>query len=488
MAAGRDMSEIERVRSGVPGLDVITGGGLPANRTTLVTGTAGSGKTMLAAQYLADGARRGEPCVFVTFEERPEATLRNLRSVGLQIEEWEADGRWSFVDVSPQVAEPVVVAGPYDLSSLLVRVRNAVDRTGATRVAIDSVGALLAQFDDPGPAREALYQLAYHLDSAGVTSVVTAERTDDYGPISLLGFEEFLADSVIVLRNALEDEKRRRTIEVLKLRGGAHQRGEHLFTVAPGKGIVVVPHENVDFDQSTSSRRLTSGNEALDAMLGGGLFDKSLVLVAGPTGAGKSLLATQFVAAGASSGESSLLLSFEEGRGQLARNAAAWGLDFDDLERRGQLRILVSAPESAPVEDHLMHMKQNIEDFHPDRVAIDSLTALQRISTLKTFREYLLGLTFYIKNNALLGLLTVAGVDLLSDHDAADLHVMTSSDTIITLSYVGLDGAMRRGISVLKMRGSNHAKDLHEYTISDSGLHIGEPFGERLWRDATHIL
>jgi circadian clock protein KaiC len=455
---------------------------------TLVTGTAGAGKTVFAAQYLAEGVRRGEPGVFVTFEERPAATRVNLRSLGLQIEEWEAQGMWSFVNASPRFDEPVVVAGLYDLSSLLLRVRHAVEKLGAVRVAIDSIGALLSQFQHPGPAREGLFQLGYHLEELGATSVITAERIDDYGPISRLGFEEFLADNVIVLRNALEDEKRRRTIEVLKLRGGAHQRGEHLFTLVQGQGLVVVPHENVDFEYGTSSKRLPSGNPGLDEMVHGGFYDKSLILVAGPTGAGKSLIATQFVGAGAASGERSLLISFEESRAQLGRNATAWGLDFDEMERQGELRILVSAPEAAPLEDHLMRMKHHVEDFRPDRVAIDSLTALQRISTIKTFREYLLGLTFYIKNHALLGLLTAAGFDLLAEDHDGDLRLATSADTIISLRYVGFEGELRRGISVLKMRGSDHAKELREYVISDSGMHIGEPFGSRLWGDVPQLL
>jgi circadian clock protein KaiC len=479
--------DLARVPTGISGLDEITHGGLPENRLTLVAGTSGAGKTVLCAQYLAEGVRRGEAGVFVTFEERPDMTRRNMQSLGIPIEEWEAADKWRFVNASPRFDEPLVVAGLFDLASLILRVRTAVEETGAKRVAIDSVGALVTQFTEPRPARESLFQLGYHLESAGVTSVVTAERVEDYGPISRLGFEEFLADNVIVLRNGLEYEKRRRTIEVLKLRGGSHQRGEHLFTLARRTGIVVVPHEDVDFAYGTSTRRLSSGNPGLDAMLNGGLFDRSIALVTGPTGAGKSLVATQFVGAGAPNGERSLLISFEESRAQLGRNAHAWGLDFDAMEREGLLRILVAAPEAASLEDHLMRMKRTIDDFKPDRVAIDSLTALQRISTVKTFREYVLGLAFHIKNNALLGLLTAAGVDVLRDDLPGDLHLSTSSDAIIALNYVGFEGELHRGISVVKLRGSDHDKAIREYTISDTGMQIGEPFGRRLWADSPQF-
>ena len=472
--------ELARVPSGIPGLDQITRGGLPANRLTLVAGGAGSGKTIFAAQYLAEGVARGEPGVFVTFEERPEATRQNLRSLGIRIEEWEEQGLWKFVNASPRFDEEVVVAGVYDLSSLILRVRHAVAEIGARRVAIDSIGALITQFEERAPARQAVFQLGYHLESVGATTVMTAERNEDYGPIGRYGFEEFVADNVIILRNALAAEKRRRTIEVLKLRGGSHDKGEHLFALVAGQGLVVVPQQAVDFGYGTSRTRLTSGNPALDEMLHGGFYDKSLVLVVGPTGTGKSLIATQFIAGGVPNGERSLLLSFEESHDQLARNAHNWGLDFDAMEADGRLKILAEAPEAAGLEDHLLNMKAVIDDYRPDRVAIDSLTALQRVSTVRSFREYLLGLTSHIKSNALLGLVTATSDDG-PDEMLNDMHISTISDTIIVLEYVAVSAETRRGVNVLKMRGSDHDKRLREFRIDDQGMHIGDAFGAEPW-------
>lgn len=472
--------EIARIASGLPGLDEITNGGLPTNRLTLVAGTAGSGKTIFAAQYLAEGVARGEPGVFVTFEERPEATRQNLRSLGMRIEEWEAEGSWRFVNASPRFDEDVVVAGIYDLSSLILRVRHAVDEVGAKRVAIDSIGALIGQFEERGPARNALFQLGYHLERVGATTVMTAERNDDYGPIGRFGFEEFVADNVVILRNALAGEKRRRTIEVLKLRGGSHAKGEHLFALVRGRGLIVVPQEHIDFGYGTSRRRLPSGNTVLDEMLHGGFYDKSLILVTGTTGTGKSLVSTQFIAGGLPTGERSLLLSFEESRDQLVRNATNWGLDFEEMERAGRLRILAEAPESAGLEDHLLNMKAVVEEFQPDRVAIDSLTALQRISTMRSFREYLLGLTFHIKTNALLGLVTTTD-DSHPDSSLTQMHISTICDTIMVLEYVAVGAEMRRGLSVLKMRGSDHDKRIREFQIDDDGMHIGDAFGAEPW-------
>jgi circadian clock protein KaiC len=469
---------IGRLPGGVDGLDMITHGGLPENRLTLVAGTAGSAKTLFAVQFLAEGILRdGAPGVFVTFEERPEGTRRNVRSLGIDIAAWEEEALWRFVDASPRFTHDVVIVGRYDLSALLERVRRAVDEIGATRVAIDSVGALIAQFEDAGPPRQALFQLTAELEELGVTTVMTAERPDDYGPVSRHGFEEFVADNVVLLRNALEGERRRRTIEVLKLRGGSHMRGEHLFTVRPDRGVVIVAQESVDLDveHESSTRRLPSGNERLDTMLDGGLLGRSLILVSGPTGAGKSLLATQFIAGGVRVGERGLLLSFEESRAQVRRNAAAWGVDFAGWETEDRLRLVCHTPESASLEDHLLYIKSVIDEFGPDRVAIDSLTALQRISTSRNFREYLLGLTMHMKEKGLLGLMTTAVTNFSQEVSPADLNMSTTCDTIIVLRYVNVGHETRRGLSVLKMRGSDHDKAQREYRIASDGMHIGEP-------------
>lgn len=469
---------VSRLPSGIEGFDLIAHGGLPEGRTTLVAGTAGSGKTVVCGQFLAAGVTAGEPGVLVTFEERPEDIRRNLASFGWDIAAWEEAGSWAFVDASPRHDVDIAYLGEYDLAPLLARVRDAVVRTGAKRVAIDSIGALIAQFEVVGPARQALFKLASALTELGVTAVMTAERTDEYGPIGKLGFEEFVADSVIVLRNALDGEKRRRTIELLKLRGGSHARGEHLFTLVAGTGIVAVPASDVSLAEGTSTHRVTTGNARLDEMVGGGLFEKSLVLVAGPTGTGKSALAMHFVAGARETGQRSLLLSFEENRDQLVRNALGLGLDLGAMEREGVLRIAAEAPEAASMEDHLQRMKQMIAEFGPDRVAIDSLTALQRVATVRSFREYVLGITVQIKRAGAVGLLTSATARFLRSRSDDDLHVSTISDTIFLLNYIPVGNELRRGINVLKMRGSDHDKSVREFALTGNGMVIGEAVPE----------
>jgi circadian clock protein KaiC len=467
---------IEKLPTGIESFDQIAEGGLPRNRTTLVSGTAGSGKTVFAMQFLAAGISRGEPGVFVTFEESPRDIRRNMLSFGWELESWERDGQLAMVDASPEPGEQVVESGDFDLEALLARVRRAVEKVSATRVSVDSLGAIFSQFSDQSVVRRELFRIASALKQMGVTAVLTAERTDDYGPVARFGVEEFIADNVMILRNVLDDEKRRRTIEILKFRGTRHQKGEFPFTIAPGEGMVAIPLSAMQLRQRSSEIRITSGNAELDRMCGGGFFRDSVILVSGATGTGKTLTVTQFLQGGVERGERCLLLAFEESRAQLFRNAAGWGFDFEAMEREGQLRVVCDYPEVRGLEDWLLAIKREVEEFRPDRVAIDSLSALERGGTIRAFREFVIGVTSFIKHEEITGLFTSTTSTLMGGTSITEAHISTLTDSIILLRYVEMFGQMRRGITVLKMRGSVHDRDIREFTIDGQGMHVRKPF------------
>jgi circadian clock protein KaiC len=471
-----DQPTITRLPTGIPGFDHIANGGLPRGRATLLSGTAGSAKTVFAAQFLAAGAARGEGGVFVTFEESPEDLRQNMRGFGWDIPAWEAAGRWAFVDASPQHDDESLVIGSYDLGALLARIEHAVRKVNATRLSMDSLGAILLRLNDPRLIRSELFRIISVLKGLGVTAVITAERAQEHGEIGRYGVEEFVSDDVVILRNLLEEEKRRRTVEILKFRGTSHQKGSFPFTVIPGQGIVMIPLSAIQLQQRSSNVRMTSGTPELDRMCGGGFFRDSIILVSGATGTGKTLMSTTFMAAGASRGERSLLFAFEESRDQLFRNAEGWGIDYEQMERDGLLRVVCNYPEVMGLEDLLIAMQAEIERFKPQRVAIDSLSALERVSTIKGFREFVIGLTSFIKHQEMAGLYTSTTPTLLGGTSITEAHISTITDSIILLRYVELFGEMRRGLTVLKMRGSSHDKDIREFTIDAHGMHIGRPF------------
>jgi circadian clock protein KaiC len=468
---------VTKVPTGIPGFDFIANGGLPQGRTAIIAGTAGSGKTIFATQFLAEGIRcHGENGVFVTFEEQPRDIRRNMISFNWAIDDWEREQRWAFVDASPEPSHEVAVVGDYDFGALLARIEHAIRSINAKRVVLDSIGAIFSQFPQASRVRYELFRIAAALRDLDVTSVLTAERNNEYGDIARHGIEEFVADSVVILRNVLEDEKRRRTIEILKFRGTTHHKGEYPFTVMRKDGIIVIPLSAIELKQRSGDIRVTSGNIDLDRMCGGGLFRDSIILVSGATGTGKTLLVTHFVDGGAAAEERCLLFAYEESREQLGRNAIGWGTDFDALEAEGKLRVVCEYPESASLEDHLVYIKEHIDQFKPHRIAMDSLSALERISTVRGFREFVLAVTSFIKHKEITGIFTATTPTLTGGTSVTEAHISSITDTIILLRYVELFGEMRRGLTVLKMRGSGHEKDIRELVIDNRGMHIGSPF------------
>jgi circadian clock protein KaiC len=473
----RDGEGMRKLRTGIPGFDLIAQGGLPLGRTTLVAGTAGSAKTVFATQFLAEGIQKfGQAGVFVTFEETPDDIAQNLAAFNWDVRQWEREGKWAFVDASPHDGPAATEVGRFDLDGLLARIEHAVGRVGAERVAVDSLGAIFSQFSDRAIVRRELFRVARALKSMNVTSVITAEREHEYGDISRHSVEEFVSDNVIILRNVLEEEKRRRTMEILKFRGTSHQKGEWPFTIRPTRGIVGVPLSAIELNQRSSDERITSGVPELDEMCGGGFFRNSLSLVSGATGTGKTLLGTHFVGASAADDSRSLMFAFEESHDQLFRNAHGWGIDFAELERSGKLRVDCRYPEVSSLEDHLIRMKNLIAEVRPNRVVVDSLSALQRTSPIRTFREFVIGLSCYLKELEIAALFTAAAPDLMGGTTITEAHVSTITDSIILLRYVEIHGEMRRGATVLKMRGSGHDKDIREFTIDGTGMHMGKRF------------
>lgn len=472
-----DVPGVPKLATGIPGFDHVTMGGLPLRRTTLVIGPAGSAKTVFAGQFLAEGVKRGQPGVFVSFEESAADLRANLATLGWPVQEWEAAGDWRFVDASPVPGTEQVEIGAYNFDGLLARIGHAVDQVAAERIVLDSIGAVFTQFADPTLVRMQMHRLTAELRHMGINIVITAESASpSTGTLSRHGVEEYVADNVVIMRNDLEDEKRRRTVEVLKMRGAMHRKGEYPFTVLPGQGVVVIPLSGMALDQTSSDERITSGNSELDEMTNGGFFRDAVVLTSGATGTGKTLMVTEFMSAGCDAGERCLFFAFEESRDQIFRNARGWGRDFEAYERAGNLRLIATYPEVASLEDHLVEIKNVMDEFRPTRIAVDSLSALERIGTVKGFREFIIGLTSFVKAENVAALFTSTSSALLGGTSITEGHISTLTDAIVLLRYVEMHGQVRRGLAVLKMRGSSHDHDIREFRIDGRGMHIGDPF------------
>ncbi|WP_061290993.1 circadian clock protein KaiC [Herbidospora cretacea] len=469
---------VERTATGISGFDDIAIGGLPTGRPTLVAGTTGSGKTLFSMEFLARGITGfGDPGVYVTFDETPDALRRNAHSLGFDMETWEADGTWMFVDASLEAGEQTPTVGTYDLGALMARIEHAVRRIGARRVSLDSLGSVFTRFADQDLVRRELYRLARLLDSLGVTSVLTTERDADYNGVTRQGVEEFVFDNVVILRSVMRDERRHRTIEIVKFRGTTHRTGEWLFTIDPEDGLVIIPVAFLAPRDRASRERVSTGNAELDAMVGGGVFRDAVVLLIGSYGGGKTLTALQFADAAYRAGERCLFHAFDVTRGQLGRDAAGWDLDLDVMEASGLLRVTATYPEVASVEDHFLRIRRDIAEFAPARLVIDGLSALERRATPRTLLDIVVALGGVVRQREITTLFTSAPT---SGSTTPIMETASIADVTLVLRDVEGPGEVRRAIAVLQTRGSAHDHAIREVTIDGDGMHIGDPFPEIL--------
>ncbi len=478
---------VQKLPTGIEGFDDVCYGGLPSARSTLVSGTSGTGKTVFSLQYLHHGiCHFDEPGIFVTFEESPLDILRNAASFGWQLEDMVAQDKLFILDASPD-PEGQDVAGSFDLSGLIERISYAIRKYKAKRVAIDSITAVFQQYDAVYVVRREIFRLIARLKEIGVTTVMTTERIEEYGPIARYGVEEFVSDNVVILRNVLESEKRRRTVEILKLRGTTHMKGEFPFTMG-SYGISVFPLGAMRLTQRSSNVRISSGVEDLDEMCGGGFFQDSVILATGATGTGKTMLVSKFLEDAYSNKEKAILFAYEESRAQLLRNATSWGIDFERMEADGLLKIICAYPESTVLEDHLQIIKTEIAEFKPSRMAIDSLSALARGVSINAFRQFVIGVTGYAKQEEIAGFFTNTAEEFMGSHSITDSHISTITDTILLLQYVEIRGEMARAINVFKMRGSWHDKRIREFIITSEGPEIKDSFSnfEQIFSGAPH--
>ena len=475
LSSNSTLPGVKKIRTMMEGFDDISHGGLPAGRSTLVSGTSGTGKTLIAVQFLYNGITDfDEPGVFVTFEESPADIIQNACSFGWDLQSLVDQGKLFILDASPD-PEGQEVVGNFDFSALIERIQYAISKYKAKLVSIDSVTAIFQQYDAASVVRREIFRLVARLKQLDVTSIMTTERIDEYGPIARFGVEEFVSDNVIIIRNVLEGERRRRTIEILKLRGTTHMKGEYPFTITED-GINIFPLGAMRLTQRSSNVRVSSGVATLDELCGGGFFKDSIILATGATGTGKTLLVSKFLEEGCRKGERAILFAYEESRAQLSRNASSWGINFEEMEQKGLLKLLCCYPESAGLEDHLQTIKSEIAKFKPSRIAIDSLSALARGVTNNAFRQFVIGVTGYAKQEEITGFFTNTTDQFMGSNSITESHISTITDTIILLQYVEIRGEMSRAINVFKMRGSWHDKGIREYSINSEGANIRNSF------------
>ncbi|HZE75037.1 MAG TPA: circadian clock protein KaiC [Gemmatimonadales bacterium] len=465
--ARRGRGSLPKAPTGITGLDEITGGGLPRKRATLVCGGPGSGKTLLATQFLAHGAlEHGEPGVFMSFEERPEELAENSRSIGVDLEDLRAR-KLLLLDYVHIDRSEIVESGGYDLDGLFIRLGHAIKTIGAKRVVLDTIEMLFSGLSDAFALRAELQRLFQWLKARGVTTIVTGERAGT--GLTRHGLEEYLTDCVILLDQRVTEKQATRRLRVLKYRGSAHGNNEFPFLI-DDHGLSVVPITSLGLDYPASTEHVSTGVAGLDEMLGNkGYFRGDSVLVSGTAGTGKSSLTAHFADAACRRGERCLYFAFEESMNQITRNMRSIGVDLEPWVRRGLLRIHAQRPTAHGLETHLVAMHGHIDQWQPNVVVVDPVTSLVAVGSELEVKLMLARLIDVMKSRQITVVFTSL-TDTGGPPERTDVGVSSLMDVWMLLENLEARGERTRGIQIVKARGAAHSSQAREFALTDRGL------------------
>lgn len=462
---------LEKAPSGIEGLDEITHGGLPRGRPTLVCGGAGTGKTLLALQFLVKGITdHNEPGVFIAFEETEEELARNVASLGFDLQKLIRQKKL-FIDYVRVERHEIEETGEYDLEGLFVRIDYAIKTVGAKRIVLDTLESLFAGLANASVLRAEFRRLFRWLKDNRMTAIVTAEAGDDGAALTRQGMEEYVSDCVILLDHRVAEHMTARRMRVVKYRGSTHGTNEYPFLIGQD-GISVVPVTSLGLQHEASTERVSTGLARLDTMLGGrGYYRGSSVLVSGTAGTGKTSIAASFVAAASARGEKCLYFAFEESQSQITRNMRSIGIDLDQWARKGALTFQTQRPTDFGLELHLATIFKSVREMKPSVVVIDPITNFFAIGSQTEIRSMLTRLIDFLKSQVITTLFT----SLTPGGGAVDLpEVGISSliDTWLLVREVESNGERNRLLHVLKSRGMPHSNQVREFVITSHGIDL----------------
>ena len=459
---------LQKERTGIPGFDEITGGGLPAGRPTLVCGSAGAGKTLFAIEFLVRGATLfKEPGVFMSFEESSEELATNVASLNFDVRQLVAEKKLLVDHVFIERSE-IEETGEYDLEGLFLRLNYVIDQIGAKRVVLDTLEALFSALPNEAIVRAELRRLFRWLKEKGVTAVITCERGN--GRLTRYGLEEYVADCVILLDNRVENQISTRRLRIIKYRGTSHGTNEYPFFI-DDQGFSVLPITSIGLNHKASTQRISSGNSRLDTMLGGkGFYRGSSILVSGTAGTGKSTIAAHFVEAACKRGERALFFAFEESQDQIIRNMKSVGIDLEPHVKQGLLRFKNFRPSNFGLEVHLALMHKVISETQPSVVVIDPISNFLAVGDNIETKSMLTRLIDFLKLQQVTAMFT--SLTTTGEVENSEVGVSSLMDTWLLVKNIESNGERNRGLYVLKARGIAHSNQVREFRLTSHGMEL----------------
>lgn len=458
---------IKKVQTGIRGLDHILDGGLPEGRPTLVCGAAGCGKTLLAMEFLANGARDfGEPGVFFSFEESEAELILNFSPLSYGLPELIKKDALRIECIRVERSE-IEETGEYDLEGLFVRLEHAIDEIGAKRVVLDTIEALFSGLKNQSVLRAELRRLFRWLKVKGVTAIITGEKGE--GSFTRQGLEEYVSDCVISLDNRIRQEIATRRVRIVKYRGSVHGADEYPFLI-DNSGFSVIPVSALTLDHAASKDRVSSGVPDLDLMLDNqGYYKGSSILISGLAGTGKTSFSSSFAEAACKRGDKTLYFCFEESRDQLFRNMESIGISLSKYEKKGLLKVIATRPSFYGIEMHLLTMYKAIEEFKPQCIVIDPISNMTSVGNFNEIRAMMMRLIDILKSNQITALFTSLN-SVREGFEDADGCISSLIDTWISVRDVASVSEQNRAISILKSRGMPHSNKIREFIMTKRGI------------------
>ena len=458
---------MERIQTFIPNLDEILSGGIPEYSINIISGKPGTGKTILAQQMIFNNAREGKRSVYLTTVSEPSVKVVRFQK---EFDFFDADLLGDSVIYS-DLGEVIRQEGTKGALNAITQLRNEYS---PDLLIIDSFKALHDLVPSQLDFRKFLFELTIKLSSWNTTTFLVGE----YSCEDEKDLPEFsVADSMICLGY----KESQRYLEVKKMRGTDFMSGKHSIKI-DNSGIMVYPHtiprnHDIDIGSVTGDvMRVKTGIPGLDSMIGGGFLEGRSTLVTGSAGTGKSMIGLQFLIEGAKNGESGILVSFEEHVDEIIENSLSYGLDIGELIKNEAITVLHVVPVNLCIDEMLYNMKQAISQTGAKRVVIDGISNIEREQTSVEIRDTLYTIVDLFKENDITSILTTEVSKVIGSTETTKHGTSFIVDTIISLRYVEIDSEMKKALSIIKMRGSDHDRQIHEYRITDNGVEVDLPF------------
>ena len=467
-----------KASTGITGLDEITGGGLPRGRTTLLVGGPGSGKTILALQFLVHGARNcKEPGIFVAFEENPKRIVANAEGFGWGIPELQRKKLY-FMDAQPMA--DMIRSGDFDLSGMLAALEAKIEEMGAKRLVFDALDIVLALLPEAEMKSREIYRLHQWLLARELTGLITLKAGgDERSTISEqpFGFMQFMVDCSIILNQKVIQGVSQRNLRVQKYRGSSFDENESPFLIGNNGFEVAVARTLGAGDAKVTNERVSSGVKRLDTMLGGGYYRGASVLITGFPGTAKTTLSGAFAEASCRRGDRTMFVSFDSDGTEVIRNLASVGIRLNRYVKSGLLHMVSARTITGSAETYLVRIKSLAVEHKSRCVVIDPVSTLSKSGNEMTAHSVAERLIDWTKSDGITLVCTSLLDEMASQSEGGSpLQISTLADTWIHLNYLVQAGERNRGLSIIKSRGTAHSNQVRELILSEAGVTLTDTY------------